>query len=131
MNILLYDGKCSLCNKAVLFILKNEKNSKIKFASLQSIKGKEILTKYNLSENYRSSIIFVSNNLCFKKSDAVIEIMTFLKSPWKLLIIIKFIPKSIRDFFYSIISKYRYIFFKRYEYCIYPDKNNKERFIDI
>jgi len=35
--VILFDGVCNLCNRTVQFILKRDKQSRFKFASLQNI----------------------------------------------------------------------------------------------
>ncbi|MFT7119810.1 MAG: putative DCC family thiol-disulfide oxidoreductase YuxK, partial [Flavobacteriales bacterium] len=35
-DIVLFDGVCNLCNAAILFIIKRDKNNRFKFAPLES-----------------------------------------------------------------------------------------------
>ena len=74
MNIVLFDGICNLCNASVRFISKHDKYNTIQFASLQSETAKELLLKMNIDSQKIDSIIFVSNEKVFFKSDAAIEI---------------------------------------------------------
>jgi predicted DCC family thiol-disulfide oxidoreductase YuxK len=46
--ILLFDGECNLCNRAVQIVIKHDKKEKFMFASLQSESAKDILKKYHL-----------------------------------------------------------------------------------
>ena len=41
-RIILFDGVCNLCNSAVNFVIKRDKTSVLKFASLQSEERKII-----------------------------------------------------------------------------------------
>jgi predicted DCC family thiol-disulfide oxidoreductase YuxK len=111
MNIVLFDGICNLCNASVRFISKHEKNRKIQFASLQSEMAKQLLSKLAIDTNTIDSIIFISNEKIFIKSDAAIEIAKQLNGFPHYLKYFHFIPRPIRDFVYDLIAKNRYRFF--------------------
>ena len=48
MNIVLFDGVCNLCNKTVLFLIKQDKNNHLHFAAMQTIAGESIIKKHAL-----------------------------------------------------------------------------------
>ena len=111
MNIVLFDGICNLCNASVRFITKHDKNNTIQFASLQSDTAKQILSHLKIDSQKIDSIIFVSNETMFIKSDAAIEIAKRMDGFPRLLKYFKFIPRAIRDFVYDLIAKNRYRLF--------------------
>lgn len=111
MNIVLFDGICNLCNASVRFITRHDRNSSIAFASLQSETAKQLLLKMNVDAQKIDSIIFISNEKIFIKSDAAIEISKLLNGFPYYLKYFQFIPRSIRDFAYDLIAKNRYRFF--------------------
>jgi predicted DCC family thiol-disulfide oxidoreductase YuxK len=124
MNIVLFDGICNLCNASVRFISKHDKNGKIQFASLQSEIAKQLLSKLTIDTNKTDSIIFVSDEKIFFKSDAAIEIAKLLNGFPKHLKYFQFIPRPIRDFVYDMIAKNRYRFFGK-SCAINPSNQNK------
>ena len=111
MNIVLFDGICNLCNASVRFITRHDKNNTIQFASLQSETAKQLLLKMNINAQKIDSIIFISNEKMFIKSDAAIEIAKLLHGFPSLLKYFQFIPRPIRDFVYDLIAKNRYRLF--------------------
>lgn len=111
MNIVLFDGICNLCNASVRFISKHDKYGKIQFASLQSEMAKQLLSKLALDTNKIDSIIFVSDEKIFFKSNAAIEIAKLLNGFPRYLQYFRFIPRPIRDFVYGLIAKNRYRLF--------------------
>ena len=111
MNIVLFDGICNLCNASVRFITRHDRNSSIAFASLQSETAKQLLLKMNFDSQKIDSIIFISNEKIFIKSDAAIEIAKQLNGFPYYLKYFQFIPRPIRDFVYDLIAKNRYRFF--------------------
>jgi predicted DCC family thiol-disulfide oxidoreductase YuxK len=124
MNIVLFDGICNLCNASVRFITRHDKNNTIQFASLQSETAKEILSQLNIDSQKIDSIIFISNEKMFIKSDAAIEIAKLLHGFPRLLKYFQFIPRPIRDFVYDLIAKNRYRLFGK-TCSLQPSTQNK------
>lgn len=127
-KIILFDGVCNLCNNSVNFIIRKDIKSIFLFAPLQSNFGEVLTAKMNIPQKI-DSIILISENKYYIKSDAVIEIIKQLKWYWRMLIIIKILPLKFRDFLYDFIANSRYKWFgKRYS-CMIPDENVKSRFL--
>ncbi len=129
--IILFDGICNLCNGFVQFVLEREKNKKLTFAALQSEVGQILLKQHNLPlETTPSSIIFISSSkVAYTQSSAVLKMAKFLKKPWYYATYLLFLPKPIRDFFYQIIAKNRYVFFGKTEACWLPTPELQSRFL--
>ncbi|MDQ0219821.1 thiol-disulfide oxidoreductase DCC family protein [Peribacillus cavernae] len=128
-SIVLFDGICNLCNSSVQFILKRDPVAHFKFGSLQSDLGQETIERYRLSKKL-NSIVLIENDKSYTKSTAVLRICKNLKGAWKLVSILRIIPRPIRDFFYDIIAKNRYKWFGKQDSCMLPSPEFKERFID-
>lgn len=111
MNIVLFDGICNLCNASVRFISRHDKDNKIQFASLQSEMANQLLSKLAIDNKNRDSIIFISDEKVFFKSNAAIEIAKLLNGFPRYLQYFRFIPRPIRDFVYGLIAKNRYRLF--------------------
>ena len=127
-QIILFDGICNLCNSSIQFILKYEKNVSLKFASLQSEHAKNILQKNDLDISDFNTIIFVQNNTLFFKSKAIFQIAKYLKFPFNLIRIFRFLPLFFTDGCYNYISKNRYSFFGKKDSCYLPTKELLNRF---
>jgi predicted DCC family thiol-disulfide oxidoreductase YuxK len=123
-NIVLFDGVCGLCDKFVEFLLKIDSSKSLYFSPLQSDLAKSLI-----KENNTETVIFYTNNITYEKSDAVIQIFLTINPFWKILLIFRLIPKSIRDSIYMFISKNRYRLFGKNEICKVPTKEQGERFI--
>ena len=116
-NIIIFDGICNLCNSSVRFISKRDQNSKFTFLSQQSDEAKKLMEKYHFNYETIDTIILISNNEAFSKSDAVLEISKNLSGFWFLFSYFKIIPKCMRDFLYNFVSKNRYKFFGKTNSC--------------
>ncbi len=128
--IILFDGVCNLCNYTVRFVIKNDKNNKFKFTSLQSEFGQSLLQKMKLPMDNFDSLVLIMNEKYYLKSSAVLHILKELSGLFKLLYIFKIIPKPLCDFFYDIIAKSRFKFFRKRHRCIVSSFDFKSRFIE-
>ncbi len=128
-NILLFDGICNLCNGVVQFVIKCDKKEKVKFASLQSEAGKQLLIKYNLPAEDYQSFVYIKNGQFLLKSTAALTLMKDIGGGWQLLYFFIIIPKFIRDFIYSVVAKNRYKWFGKKGVCMIPNKKLHHRFL--
>jgi predicted DCC family thiol-disulfide oxidoreductase YuxK len=128
-NILLFDGVCNLCNASVIFVIKHDQQKVIKFASLQSNKGKELLASHQFSQNSLNSFVYLRNNAILLKSTAALYLAKDLAGLWQLFFAFIIIPRPIRDFVYSIIANNRYRWFGKSESCMIPSEDFKDRFL--
>ena len=130
MPIILFDGVCNFCNRSINIILKHDKDSYFQFAPSQSNAGIDILQQFDLDQKASASVILIDNEKVFTKTDAVIQIATYLTGWPKSFRLLKFIPKPIRDFSYDVIAKNRYALFGKKETCRIPDESIRHRFLD-
>jgi predicted DCC family thiol-disulfide oxidoreductase YuxK len=130
-HIVLYDGVCNFCNNSVQFIIRNEKNSKLQFASLQSELGQKILAEHGMATKSFDSIVFVHKDKLLLKSRAAFAISAYLKAPLSWLKVSSILPVFITDFFYSLIADNRYRWFGKTESCMLPTPEIRARFLDV
>ena len=129
-KIVLFDGVCNFCNSSVQFIIRHDKSKALKFASLQSNTGQELIAKYNIPKDV-DSVIFIENGNAFIKSEAALRIADNFGGVWKMMRILKVIPAFIRNLFYDIIARNRYKWFGKKETCMIPSPEIRNRFMDV
>lgn len=128
--IVLFDGVCNLCNSTVQFIIKRDTHNQFKFSSLQSEYGQNFLKERNLdSSDFKSIILYEPEVAYYTKSTAALKIAQNLGFPYNLLSVFLMIPSFIRDWIYSLVSKYRYHLFGKKDSCMIPTPENKRKFI--
>ena len=103
--IIIFDGVCNLCEFSVRFIINNDRHAKFKFIAAQSEIGMDFQRRYSVNALREGTVILLKGDQVYDKSDAAVEIAKDLDGPWKFLRVFKFIPKPVRDFMYSVISK--------------------------
>lgn len=110
--VVLFDGPCTLCNKAVQWIHKHDTENRLVFASLQSN-----WATHHLPErlSHANAVVIQTPTQWLSGSDAIIEICKALPN-FKWLARLKVIPKPIREFMYRSIASSRYAIFGK-GYC--------------
>ncbi|MGN6401755.1 MAG: thiol-disulfide oxidoreductase DCC family protein [Flavisolibacter sp.] len=127
--IILFDGVCNFCNGVVNFLIKQDKEKKLRFAALQSEAGKKILVQYGFPADYRQSFIFINKSKASRKSTAALKLSNQLPWYWKWMQIFWIVPKFLRDAVYEFVSKHRYEWFGKKNQCMVPTADTKSRFL--
>ena len=123
----IYDGICNLCDKSVKFILAHEKGDRLRFTHLTSDKGQYIKREFGIDAEF-DGILFLEDGILFEKSDAILQISSYLKAPYSATKHFFWIPRVIRDDIYDLIARNRYGWFGKDE-CIIPDEKLRQRFV--
>lgn len=127
--VILFDGVCKLCNAWSQFIIKYDKQQQFKLCSVQSPEGQSILKHFDMPTEHFDTMLYVEGDQCFDKSDAFLNIVNKLGFPWRLLYVIKIMPKQVRNWLYDRIALNRYALFGKYDSCILPTKETEKRFL--
>lgn len=127
--IILFDGVCNLCNRAVQSVIKADPHAYFKFASLQSPVARQLLAGHFFSK-LPDSIVLLEDGVVYIASSAVLRIARRLRWPYPLLYGLKIIPAFLRDSIYRFIATHRYRWFGRKANCMVPDVNVLERFLE-
>lgn len=128
--IILFDGVCNLCSGSVQFVIKRDPATYFKFASLQSDFGQQQLQRLALDQQSFHSIILISGDKVYQRSDAALEIAKKLSGAWPLFYGFKILPRFLRDVVYNLISRNRYSLFGKKDTCWIPTPELKSRFKD-
>lgn len=127
--IVFFDGVCNLCNGAVQFILKREKNPQLKFAALQSDTFRA--RAQHLLAAIPDSIIFLEAGILYTESDAVLRISRHLRQPWRAMGFLGYLfPRCVRNPLYRFIARNRYRWFGKKETCYVPTPALRARFLE-
>jgi len=125
--LLLYDGKCLLCNRFIQRILKQDDNGILRAASLQDYD--KVMTENAIDQSV-DSVVLIKNEEIFYKSDAVLEAKKSLSSlpVWYTLLLA--IPKFIRDGVYDFIAANRYSWFGKSDECVVPPASQRAKYLN-
>ena len=126
--VVLFDGVCNFCNGAVNFIIKRDKDSRFKFAALQSEYGEQKRAEFGIGDDV-DSVVLIENGKVYMHSTAGLRIAKGLGGVWSLAYAFIIVPAFIRDWGYKLFAKYRYRLFGRQDACMLPTPDVRERFM--
>ena len=131
-HVIFYDGECALCHGFVLFVLKRDQAGVFFFSPIQGARFQSAFANRPAEELPDSIAYQAGENEPVFYSDAVIEILRILPSPWPLLaLFVNFFPKCLRDFGYRVVAKFRKrIFGTKSELCPILPPELRGRFLD-
>jgi predicted DCC family thiol-disulfide oxidoreductase YuxK len=134
-SVLLYDGVCGLCNRAIQFVLKRDFHDAFRFASLQSDFAVSLLRKHGLTPEALDTMYLVLDHnevseRLLARSDAALEVARRLGGIWRALSKLKLLPKFFRNFIYNRIARNRYQIFGKYDACPLPTPEQRTKFLD-
>lgn len=126
MKIIFFDGYCVLCNGFVDWLLKEDKNKVLQFASLQGETAKRLLGP----DIQVKTIIYLRNQQQYEKSTAVLKVLSDLGGVWKASVIFILIPTIIRDVIYDLVARVRYQIAGKRDSCRLPTADEKQRILE-
>jgi predicted DCC family thiol-disulfide oxidoreductase YuxK len=135
--IVFYDGVCGLCNRLVQFLLKHDKDGRLRFASLQSEFAEKVLRRHGIDPKDLDTVHVVENydtpeEHVLQRSDAILRAGRALGGFWAASATAgRIVPRPLRDLFYRFVARNRYRMFGKYDTCMLPDPNQRSRFLDV
>lgn len=128
--VILFDGDCRLCHRAVQFVLKRDRAGVFLFASLDSAYGQAQLAAHGLATPRPDSLVLIENDSAFIESEGALRIARRLGGGWRWLSGLILLPRLLRDPVYRWIARNRFKWFGRADRCALPDPALSDRFLD-
>ncbi|HEX3086536.1 MAG TPA: DCC1-like thiol-disulfide oxidoreductase family protein [Pyrinomonadaceae bacterium] len=135
-TIVLYDGVCGLCNRAVQFLLKRDRHDRFRFASLQSDFAANLLQRHGIDHTKLDTVYAVvnhgeTNEKLLAKGDAFLFFAKVLGGIWSVARLGSVIPRPIRNWLYDFVAAHRYRVFGKAESCMLPDPASRHKFLEV
>jgi predicted DCC family thiol-disulfide oxidoreductase YuxK len=130
-DVVLYDGGCGLCSRAVRFIAAHDPAARYRYAALGSQIAGEVLRGARVPPQLPDSVVLVEEDGTVRvESDAALAILRELQGPVRHLARLRSVPRPLRDAVYRLIARTRYRIFGRHDVCELPAPWLRERFLD-
>lgn len=128
--VLLFDGVCNLCNGAVQFIIRRDRQSTFRFAALQSDAAKSLLQSAGADVGgLPDSMVLIEDGRLYTRSSAALRIARHLQFPWPLVRVFWIVPRPLRNWMYDFVARHRYRWFGRRDQCMLPTPELQARFL--
>ncbi|MCC6796220.1 MAG: thiol-disulfide oxidoreductase DCC family protein [Candidatus Hydrogenedentes bacterium] len=127
--IILFDGVCNYCNSILNYIIKHDHKKRFRFAHLQSNAGQDLLEQYGFPRDMLDSVVLIENGKAYTKTDVTIRIAPHMSGIAKFAVLLRILPRAIRDIGYDFIARNRYKWWGKQEACIVPTPDVRDRFL--
>ena len=128
-RVVLFDGVCRLCSGWVRFLIRHDPQQRFKLASVQSVQGQALLAWSGLPSERFDTMAYIEDGQLLVRSDGLLRILAQLSGPWRLLALLRVLPRPVRDWCYDRIALNRYRLFGRYDSCLLPSADHERRFL--
>jgi predicted DCC family thiol-disulfide oxidoreductase YuxK len=106
-SLLLFDGDCAMCSRAVRFVLAADRAGRIRVAPLQGPTAAAYAAQHP-AIGAVSSLVFLSHGRAAVKSDGVLAVLDALGGGWRwLAAVARLIPQGWRDAAYDEVARRR------------------------
>ena len=135
-TIVFYDGVCGLCNRLNRFLLRRDRDARIRFAALQSPIARQLLAAHGLDSSDLDTVYVMADwttdsERVLARSRAVLHALGQLGGPWLMLARVgNLVPRPLADIAYRAIARSRYRIFGHYDQCQIPPPEWRDRFLD-
>jgi predicted DCC family thiol-disulfide oxidoreductase YuxK len=128
--VILFDGTCLLCQGAVQFVLRRDRDRVFRFGSLQSAAGRKLLERHGVYDPGLDSVVLLEDGAAYTESEAALRIARRFHGGWRLLAGFRILPRGLRDALYRWVARHRERWFGRSDACMMPPPGERERFLD-
>ena len=137
--LVVFDGRCGLCNRAVRWFLVRDRRDRLRFApsELEQVAGLLARNGFNATDpSWGPNTILVVEDAggpaerVLLRSDAVVAMLAELPRPWPAVAAaLRWIPRGVRDMGYRVIANWRHRIWGRLESCPLPGPEERARFL--
>jgi predicted DCC family thiol-disulfide oxidoreductase YuxK len=125
--MLVYDGSCGFCSRAVRFILRHERCHDLLFVPRDSAMGKELRRTFHLEDV--ESMLWISDGEAAIESSAVLRAARYLGGVWSFFATIgALVPAPLRNWGYRLIARNRRRLSSGAASCLVPTADQRARF---
>jgi predicted DCC family thiol-disulfide oxidoreductase YuxK len=127
--LVLYDGTCGLCAKAVRWILEHERDHDLVFAPLQGPTGELARARYPRIPASIDTVVYISAGRAHLRSKALIHAARHLRAPWRWGHAMRWVPGFVLDVAYRVVAAVRYRIWGHADACGLATPEQRRRFL--
>ncbi len=130
-HLILFDGDCGFCQRAVRFISEFVTDPIFRLAPLDSAEGTRAVAGGTVDVGAFGTLLVVPAGLPkdvapLQKGAAVLFIIRRLDWPWRLLAVIDFLPSPLLDWTYDQVARHRFLLSGGSEACALPTQTERD-----
>ena len=132
-RLVLYDGVCGFCTRAVQRLLAVDLDGRLHFAPLQGATAAALRRRHPKIPDDIDTIVYVettdSDEYVFLRSEAIFRIYVALEVKSRLTSWLRLLPRSWTDLGYRLFGHLRYRLFGKLDACSVPSAEQRDRFL--
>ena len=132
--LLLFDGRCGLCNRLVRFVLRRDRHDRFVFAPLQSELATDLLARHGRDSRDLDTFCAVvrrgePGERVLVKGRAGLFVLRRLGGLWPLTAVLGLLPTALLDVVYDWIARNRIRWFGATDACLVPAPRDRAKFL--
>ena len=135
--LVIFDGRCGLCNRAVRWFLVRDRRDRLRFAASEGALVAGILERHGVTAwgTGPDTILVVRDaggaaEQVLARSEAVRALLRELPQPWPAVgAALGWVPRPVLDLGYRLIARWRHRIGGRLESCPTPTAEERRRFL--
>lgn len=121
------DAECALCSWGAQMIHRLDRTGTVRICPVQTELGAALMRHYNLNPDDPASWLFLRDGRPEMDFEAVLAAGRLFGGWARLVMVLKLIPKPIRNWLYQRMARNRYAIFGRGDICALPDPAFQKR----
>ncbi len=119
-RIIVFDGICHVCTGGVRLLRRLRVEPPFQLIPMQSAAGKALLVEYGIDPEDPVTFLVLDQGQRFIESDASIHAIAAAGGLWRMIYIVRLVPRRWRDALYRLLARNRYRWFGRRSTCCLP-----------
>ncbi len=136
--LMLYDGLCGVCNRAVQWVIKRDHADRFRFAPQQSAMAEAVLSRHGIDREamLKSNSVYLvldagsGRERLLTQSDVTVQMLLLLGGRWRVWgKMLRTVPRFARNAVYRIFARNRYRLTANYKVCPLPSEAERMKFV--
>jgi predicted DCC family thiol-disulfide oxidoreductase YuxK len=126
--MLVFDGECAFCHRAVQFVLTHEHRTDLLFVPRDSALGRSLREQYHLASV--ESLLWIEDGHAFTEFDAVAHTAAYVGGPYaRLASVARLLPLPLLNGAYRLVARLRKRLAGRPRQCLLLTTAQQQRFL--
>lgn len=113
--LFVFDGVCVLCSGGASWIMRRDPAAKIAFTPAQGPIGQALYRHYGLAID--DTYLFLAEGRAYGLSEGYFQVARVLGGIWQIAVVLRLVPRPLRDWAYRLVARNRYRWFGQAESC--------------
>ncbi|MBB4103170.1 thiol-disulfide oxidoreductase DCC family protein [Allorhizobium borbori] len=127
--IAVMDAECAICSWGAKMIHQLDRSGTVRICPVQSPLGAALLRHYGLEPTNPASWLFIDEGRAYTDFDAVLHAGRVFGGWGRLTLVLRLLPRRLRDKLYIWLARNRYAIFGRADLCGTPDPSFRKRLL--